>query len=200
VNEAKGHILKARENIGFARYALAGEYTDEAGRGAYMAAFHAALAFVVARTGKSPKAHGGTRSEFARLARDEQRIGREQVSLLGWSYELKNVADYGQEHSVSIADAARAIDEASRLIETSRRLSAICRPENPAAQLIPVRAISRPASAATTTAHPDVSRLIPTSKPKAQMAVPGQPAMMMAANTRSAIPLISIQPQVPAIT
>jgi uncharacterized protein (UPF0332 family) len=118
VNEAGGHILKARENIGFARYALAGEYTEEAGRGAYMAAFHAALAFIVASTGKSPKTHSGTRSEFARLARGEQRISREQVSLLAWSYELKNVADYGQEHSVPIADAERAINEASRLIET----------------------------------------------------------------------------------
>jgi uncharacterized protein (UPF0332 family) len=118
VNEAGGHILKARENISFARYALAGDYTEEAGRGAYMAAFHAALAFIVARTGKSPKTHSGTRSEFARLARGERRISREQVWLLGWSYELKNVADYGQEHSVSIADAERAINEASRLIET----------------------------------------------------------------------------------
>ncbi len=82
-----------------------------------MAAFHAALAFIIARTGKSPKTHGGTRSEFARLARDERRIGREQISLLGWTYELKNVADYGQEQVVSVADAERAIDEAMRLIE-----------------------------------------------------------------------------------
>jgi uncharacterized protein (UPF0332 family) len=85
VTEAEGHIVKARENIGFARYALAGEYADEAGRGAYMAAFHAALALIISRTGKSPKTHSGTRSEFARLARGEPRISREQVSLLGWS-------------------------------------------------------------------------------------------------------------------
>jgi uncharacterized protein (UPF0332 family) len=118
MNEAESHIVKARENITFARYALAGGYTDEAGRSAYMAAFHAALAFIVACTGKSPKTHSGTRSEFARLARGELRIDREQVSLLGWSYELKNVADYQQEHTVSVTDAERAIDEALRLIET----------------------------------------------------------------------------------
>lgn len=118
MSEAESHIVKARENIDFARYALAGEYTDEAGRSAYMAAFHAALAFIVARTGKSPKTHSGTRSEFARLARDEHRISREQVSLLGWSYELKNVADYEQEHTVSVVDAERAINEALQLIET----------------------------------------------------------------------------------
>jgi uncharacterized protein (UPF0332 family) len=55
MSQAESLITKARENIGFARYALAGEYADEAGRGAYMAAFHAALAFSVTRTGKSPK-------------------------------------------------------------------------------------------------------------------------------------------------
>ena len=83
-----------------------------------MAAFHTALAFIISRTGKSPKTHSGTRSEFARLARGDDRISREQVSLLGWSYELKNAADYDQEHTVSVDDAERAISEASRLIET----------------------------------------------------------------------------------
>ena len=80
-----------------------------------MAAFHAALAFIVVRSGKSPKTHSGTRSEFARV---EEQISREQVSLPGWSYELKNAADYGQEPIVSTADAERAITEAARLIDT----------------------------------------------------------------------------------
>jgi uncharacterized protein (UPF0332 family) len=70
------------------------------------------------RTAKSPQTHSGTRSEFARLARAKPRIDREQVSLLGWSYELKNVADYEQVEKVSRSDAARAIEEASRLVET----------------------------------------------------------------------------------
>lgn len=118
MSEAANHLTKARDAIGFARYALAGEYTDEAGRSAYMAAYHAALAFIVASTGKSPKTHSGVRSEFARLAHREPRISREQVSLLGWSYELKNAADYEQEHRVTVAEAERAINEALRLIET----------------------------------------------------------------------------------
>ena len=118
MNEAERHLAKAHETIAFARYALAGQYAEEAGRSAYMAAFHAAHAFVVARTGKSPKTHSGLRSAFGRLAHEEPRISREQVSLLGWSYELKNAADYEQEHSVSLAEAERAIDEALRLIET----------------------------------------------------------------------------------
>jgi uncharacterized protein (UPF0332 family) len=117
MSDAEAHIVKARESLAFARYALAGGYTEEAGRSAYMAAFHSAVAFIVARTSKSPKTHSGARSEFARLARDEPRISREQVSLLGWSYELKNVADYEQAATVSLTEAERAIDEAFRLVE-----------------------------------------------------------------------------------
>jgi uncharacterized protein (UPF0332 family) len=117
MNDAEPHIIKARDSLEFASYALAGEYTEEAGRSAYMAAYHSAMAFIVARTGKAPKTHSGARSEFARLARDEPRISREQVSLLGWSYELKNAADYEQEATVSPTEAARAIEEASRLVE-----------------------------------------------------------------------------------
>lgn len=117
MSDAEPHIVKARESLEFARYALAGEYTEQAGRSAYMAAYHSALAFIVARTGKSPKTHSGVRSEFARLAREESGISREQVSLLGWSYELKNVADYEQEAMVSLTEAERAIEGASRLVE-----------------------------------------------------------------------------------
>jgi hypothetical protein len=38
VSDADPHIVKARESLKFARSALAGEYTEEAGRSAYMAA------------------------------------------------------------------------------------------------------------------------------------------------------------------
>jgi uncharacterized protein (UPF0332 family) len=118
VSNGDPHIIKARESLAFSRYALAGEYTEEAGRSAYMAAYHAAMAFIVTRTGKSPKTHSGARSEFGRLAREETGISREQVSLLGWSYELKNAADYEQGATVSLRDAERAIEEASQLVET----------------------------------------------------------------------------------
>ena len=69
-----------------------------------MAAFRAALAFIAARTGKTPRTHRGSRGEFARLARDEPAISQDQISLLGWSYELKKIADYEGEHMVSTAD------------------------------------------------------------------------------------------------
>jgi uncharacterized protein (UPF0332 family) len=115
---AEGHLAKARESITFARHALAGNCTEEAGRSAWMAAFRATIVFFVAPTGKAPKTHSGVRSQFARLAREELRISREQVSLLGWSYELKNAADYEQEHKLSLAEAIRAINEAQGLVQT----------------------------------------------------------------------------------
>jgi uncharacterized protein (UPF0332 family) len=59
MNEAEAHVVKARVDLEFARYALAGEYIEEAGRSAFMAAYHAAVAFIVARTSKSPKTHNG---------------------------------------------------------------------------------------------------------------------------------------------
>jgi uncharacterized protein (UPF0332 family) len=114
VSDAARHLVKARESLDFARYALTGNYTAEAGRSAYMAAYHAAPAFIVTCTGKSPRTHSGARSEFARLAREELRISRAHVSLLGWSYELKNVADYEQEATVSSTEAERAIEAICR--------------------------------------------------------------------------------------
>lgn len=118
MSEAQPHTTKARESLTFARYALAGDCTEQAGRSAYMAAYHAAMAFVLARSGKSPNTHSGARSEFARLARAEPGTSREQVSLLGWSYELKNAADYEEGAAVSHAEAEQAITEATRLVET----------------------------------------------------------------------------------
>ncbi len=43
---------------------------------------------------------------------------RDPVSLVGGCYEPKNLADYEQEATVSVADAERAIEEASRLVGT----------------------------------------------------------------------------------
>lgn len=108
----------ARKALAFARAVLSDDYADKAGREAYLAGYQAAMAFILARTGKPPKTHSGTRSEFSRLVREEPRISREQVAFLGWAYELKSVADYGGEEPVSLTDAQRAIDEAAALIET----------------------------------------------------------------------------------
>ena len=45
-------------------------WPDEAGRAAYLAAFHAAQALIFERTDNSPKTHSGVHGQFARLTRD----------------------------------------------------------------------------------------------------------------------------------
>jgi len=54
-----------------------------AGREAYLAAYHAAEALVLERSGKIAKTHSGLRSEFARLTRHEPRIDRALSALPG---------------------------------------------------------------------------------------------------------------------
>ena len=67
------HVEKARRILASGHHLLRGDFTAQAGRDAYLAAFHAALAFIVARSGKEPKTHGGVRSEFARWAQQDDR-------------------------------------------------------------------------------------------------------------------------------
>jgi len=59
-----------------ARVLAANDLADAAGRAAYLAAFHAAQAFIFESTGKAAKSHNGVRSEFARLTRAEARLDR----------------------------------------------------------------------------------------------------------------------------
>jgi hypothetical protein len=58
-------------------------------------------------------------------ASDEPSISRDHVSLLSWSYELKNIADCAGNHEVSQTDARRAIDEAERLVAVIVALESI---------------------------------------------------------------------------
>jgi uncharacterized protein (UPF0332 family) len=96
---------------------LAGGFADQAGRDAYMAAFHAALAFIVSRTGKEPKTHNGTHSEFARLVRDEPGISHDFVAFLSQSSGLKSVADYDDSEPVTAAEARASLDVAGQFVE-----------------------------------------------------------------------------------
>src|SRR5882672_12208502 len=70
------------------------EDRNDAGRNAYLAAFHAAQAFIFERTGRVAKTHQGVRVEFNRLAKGEMRIDRERQRFLAQAYNLKSVADY----------------------------------------------------------------------------------------------------------
>jgi uncharacterized protein (UPF0332 family) len=54
----------------------------DAGRAAYLAAFHAAEALIFERTGKVPKTHKGVNIEFLRLTKDDPRFPPDQRGFL----------------------------------------------------------------------------------------------------------------------
>lgn len=94
-------------------------YSDEAGRAAYLAGFHAAQAFISERTGKIAKSHSGVRSVFSRLVKRDPRIDRTLIRLLGRAYKFKEIADYGTgPHAIlTVAEAQEMIDTAEQFID-----------------------------------------------------------------------------------
>jgi len=100
------------------------EDRNDAGRNAYLAAFHAVQAFIFERTGRVAKTHQGVRVEFNRLAKGEMRVDRELRRFLPRAYNLKAVADYelGPESVVPLERAAAAIESAGRFVESIAEL------------------------------------------------------------------------------
>ena len=117
--EANQHLAKARQSLGKARAMQGIGLADEAGRAAYLAAFHASQALIFERTGRTPKTHQGVRAQFGALARAEPRIDNSLRRFLTDGYDLKSVADYGigADATVSDGDAIEAIATADRFIE-----------------------------------------------------------------------------------
>jgi uncharacterized protein (UPF0332 family) len=93
---------------------------------AYYAAFHAAEAFIVQRTGKVGKSHSGVRAQFARLLKDEPDAGREMLSYLARAYSYKQIGDcaVGRDASVTPTQREDALDGAQLFVE---RVAAILR-------------------------------------------------------------------------
>jgi uncharacterized protein (UPF0332 family) len=108
--EAAGFLDKANEALAKADGML-DRWPDEAGREAYLAALHAAQAWIVESTGKPVKSHKGVNREFGRLTRNEPRVGAELRGFLSRTYQLKAVADYGigPESKVTPEEAMAAI-------------------------------------------------------------------------------------------
>jgi uncharacterized protein (UPF0332 family) len=117
--EARLHLDKAREHLSKAQNLLdVLHYDDEAGRCAYLAAFHAALALISERTGTTPKTHKGTHTQFAKLTRDDPQLDAELRRFLPRSYDMKTVADYdtGPDAVVGPERASGAIETAARFV------------------------------------------------------------------------------------
>ena len=116
--ETIAFLAKASELLKRAPALLAQDFTDEAGRAAYLAGFHATQAFLFETLGRSPKTHNGVQTEFARLVRDEPKADREVRAFLGRTYNLKAIADYetGPGSKVTPQQAAEAIDAARHFV------------------------------------------------------------------------------------
>lgn len=116
--EGAEHLDKARQCLGRARAILAAGVGEDAGRNAYLAAFHAAQALITERIGKPAKTHRGVHAQFARLTRNEASLGRELRQFLAQAYDIKSVADYGlgPDTDVPLDRAAAAIDTAEQFV------------------------------------------------------------------------------------
>ena len=130
--EAADYLDKARDDLDDARKVVAIGLAKVAARAAYYAAFHAAQAFIVERTGKIAKTHSGVRSEFARVARVTPEIDKAFSIFLAKAYMYKEIADYGVGHGavVTTAEADDAISDAARLIDCITTLLAEGRPQD----------------------------------------------------------------------
>jgi len=123
--EVSGYLDKARQCLSYALVNLEVKLGNDAGRNAYLAAFHAAQALIFDRTGKAAKSHQGVHAEFNRLAKEEKRIDRDVRRFLPQAYNLKAVADYemGPDAVVPLERAAAAVERAGRFVEC---IAALC--------------------------------------------------------------------------
>ena len=122
--EAERSLEKAENCLATAHAELAINLSSEAGRNAYLAAFHAARAFIFERTGKVARRHETVHREFHRLAKDEPAIDKSFPPFLSQGYNMKAIAYYDTTPGafVSREDAAAAIETATRFVECIRRI------------------------------------------------------------------------------
>jgi uncharacterized protein (UPF0332 family) len=119
VTPETGYSLeKARLSLDHARTFLGLGLCEEAGRAAYLAAFHAAQAFIFERSGQVAKTHKGVHSRFAELTASEPGIDTELRRFLPRAYDLKTISDYGigPDAVVPLEKAEAAIEIAERFI------------------------------------------------------------------------------------
>jgi uncharacterized protein (UPF0332 family) len=116
--EAGRFLDKARKLLGNAHLALETGLNEDAGRSAYLAAFHTSQAFIFERLGKVFKTHKGVHTEFQRLTRDDKQLDPDLRTFLSRSYDLKSIADYetGPGSTVSAERAAEAVETAEKFV------------------------------------------------------------------------------------
>ena len=120
--ESDRFLQKAEKHIERGRTMLGVGLNDDAGRAAYLAAFHAAQALIFERTGKIHKTHKGVQTEFLRLTKDEPGFPSGQRIFLSQAYNLKTVADYetGPDSEVTAGRATAAVESAYLFVSIIR--------------------------------------------------------------------------------
>jgi uncharacterized protein (UPF0332 family) len=122
--EAAEALLTAHQHLSDAKAIRGLQIAHVAAREAYLAAFHAAEAFIHERTGRPVKTHSGLRAVFSRLAKDESQLDPTFTQFLANAYDLKSLADYADKPALRISaeDAAMTIETAERFITAITRL------------------------------------------------------------------------------
>ena len=116
--EAARFLEKARMLLDHADVMLRVNLSDDAGRTAYFAGFHAAQAFIYEHIGKSLKTHKGVQIEFLLLTKDDPRFSPGLRGFLSHAYNLKAIADYetGPGSKVSPEHATEAVEEGKQFV------------------------------------------------------------------------------------
>ncbi|MDB5481566.1 MAG: hypothetical protein JWO83_2619 [Caulobacteraceae bacterium] len=116
--EAEAYLAKAREDLEDAREILRIHLAKVAARSAYYAAFHAAEALIIERTGRVAKTHSGVRAAFARLWLNASQADRSAPTFLAHAYRLKEIGDYGVGQGALVTDdeAHEAVEGAAKFI------------------------------------------------------------------------------------
>lgn len=116
--EVARSMATAHQHLSDAKSIVSLRIGTVAAQQAYLAAFHAAEAFILQRTGHATKTHSGLRATLARLAKDEPRIPPALVKFLARAYDLKSLADYatGPDLNITPEDAVAAIESAEQFI------------------------------------------------------------------------------------
>jgi uncharacterized protein (UPF0332 family) len=99
--------------------AFSADLIEDAGRAAYLAAFHAAQVLVYARENRSFKTNGGVQSEFSKLIRDDPSAPTDLRRFVSRAYGFKTIADYDPLTSVppTKEDARAARETTGRFVE-----------------------------------------------------------------------------------
>ena len=117
--ETSAFLSKARAFLTKSDTMFGASLFDEAGRAAYLAAFHAGQALLWQRLGRAIKTHGGLHGEFGRLVKDEPKLDVDLKKFLSRAFTLKTTADYdtGEDAGVSVDAAQEAMATARRFVD-----------------------------------------------------------------------------------